>query len=106
MVRLKKTIFALGAAAVLTVATLMTAPAATARQNCMMHDDAVAQLAKKFDEQVSARGLTPDGKQMFEVVSSEKGTWTLIITDVHGKSCVVATGEAWHLVETLPGQSS
>ena len=106
MTRLKKAIFALGAAVVFSVATLMTAPAATAQQACMLHDDAVAQLAKKFDEQVSARGLTPDGKQMFEIVSSEKGTWTLIVTDVHGKSCVVATGEAWHLVESQRGQSS
>ena len=106
MSRFKKAIFGLGAAAVFAATTLITAPQATAQQTCMLHADAVTQLAKQFDERISARGLTPDGKQMFEIVSSEKGTWTLIITDVHGKSCVIATGEAWHRVETQRGQSS
>lgn len=30
-----------------------------------------------------------------EVFVAEKGTWTIVITDLTGTSCIVAAGEAW-----------
>tara|TARA_Y100000031_G_C8177535_1_gene364822 strand:+ start:176 stop:370 length:195 start_codon:yes stop_codon:yes gene_type:complete len=32
---------------------------------------------------------------VLEVLASKGGTWTILVTQPNGTSCVVATGEAW-----------
>ncbi len=74
---------------------LLSAQAANAQQVCTVHDKAVVQLAKQFDEQVAGRGLATNGKRMLELFVSETGSWTLLASDPSGSSCVVASGQAW-----------
>lgn len=76
---------------------------ASAQQLCLLRDVAVTQLTKQHGEAVSARGLATNGKFMIELFTAESGSWTLITTDVNGRSCVVASGEAWTLVPVVPG---
>ena len=56
-----------------------------------------------FEEQIVARGLTQEGKAMFELFTSEGGSWTLIVTDTEGKSCIIASGEGWHDMPRIKG---
>ena len=74
--------------------TLSTAPA-NAKSRCITHDGAVKQLAKKYKESVVGRGLAKGNKSMMELFVSKKGTWTLVVTNTKGASCVVAAGENW-----------
>jgi hypothetical protein len=30
-----------------------------------------------------------------EIYVSASGTWTMLVTDVQGRSCIIATGEGW-----------
>ena len=86
------------------VAALSTASVpAQAQQLCLLRDVAVTQLTKQHGEEISARGLATNGKFMMELFTGESGSWTLITTDVNGRSCVVASGEAWFPVPVIPG---
>ena len=84
-------------------ATSMVSLPAQAQQLCLLRDAAVSQLTKQHGEEVTARGLSANGKFMMELFTGDSGTWTLITTDVNGRSCIVASGEAWSPVPVVPG---
>ena len=90
-------------AIVIASALLLSAQPANAQQVCAPHEKAVLQLEEKFDEQVVGRGLTPNGKAMFEVFVSESGSWTVLVSEPSGRSCVVASGESWQRIPLLVG---
>ena len=75
---------------------------AQAQQACVPRDRAVLQL-DQFEEQVAGRGLTANGSRVLELFVSESGTWTLLASDVRGRSCVMASGESWHPVKQVAG---
>ena len=77
-----------------------------AQQACVPRDRAVFQLENQFEEQVAGRGLTEYGNRVLELFVSESGTWTLLASDVQGRSCVMASGEGWHLVRQLADDST
>ena len=88
----------LGALAAISFVILVLSAAirpAAAQEACVLHDVAVQQLSKGYGEHVAGRGLTADGKKMFELLTSEGGSWTLIVTDVHGNTCMLAGGDVW-----------
>ncbi len=66
-----------------------------AQEACVLHDAALQQLSKTYGEHVAGRGLTADGKKMIELLTSEGGSWTLMVTDVHGNTCMLAGGDVW-----------
>ncbi len=76
-------------------ALFLSTQAANAQQACSSHDEAMLQLEKQFSEQVAGRGLATNGKQMLELLVSETGSWTVLVSDPRGRSCVVASGENW-----------
>lgn len=84
-------------------ALLLTAQAAHAQQVCTMRDVAVAQLEKQFDEQVAGRGLAANGKLMLELFVSETGSWTVLVSEPDGRSCVLGSGEAWQGLARVVG---
>jgi hypothetical protein len=59
----------------------------------------IEQLRGLYGERSIGRGLADEGV-LFELYASTSGTWTLFITSPQGKSCFVASGEAW---EPVPG---
>ncbi len=94
-----RTIFSLVAASAL----FLSASSANAEQFCAPRDRAVMQLEKQFEELVSGRGLAANGKRMIELFVSEKGSWTVLISDPNGRSCVMASGENWQGITVLVG---
>ncbi len=67
-------------AIVIASALLLSTQPANAQQVCRPHEKAAFQLEEKFDEQVVGRGLTPNGKAMFEVFVGESGSWTVLVS--------------------------
>lgn len=62
---------------------------------CGDREDVVRQLEEKYGEARNGIGLQP-GRGVIEVYSStETGSWTIIITNTQGISCLLAAGEAW-----------
>ncbi len=68
---------------------------ANAQSNCDVRDEFIAKLGKGYSEKPVAVGLASTGN-IVEVLKSIDGkTWTIIITDPHGVSCLAAVGEDW-----------
>lgn len=96
---LVSSVMAVGVIAAVSTASVL----AHAQQLCLLRDVAVSQLTKQHGEEVTARGLATNGKFMMELFTGEGGSWTLVTTDVNGKSCVIASGEAWTPVPVVLG---
>ena len=84
-------------------ALFLSVSSANAEQFCAPRDRAVIQLEKQFGEMVSGRGLAANGKRMIELLVSEKGSWTVLISDSNGRTCVMASGENWQGIKVLVG---
>ena len=83
----------LGLACALLFGTL-SASVVQAQSQCGPHDAIIKVLNAKFQENQRAIGLINE-KAMMEVYISPKGTWTMVVTNEAGMSCVLAAGEAW-----------
>lgn len=79
---------------------------AQAQELCLIRDDALEQLTKQYGEEISGRGLTGDGRAMVELLTGQNGSWTIVITDVNGRSCVIGSGEAWTAIAPQHGLQS
>ena len=74
-------------------------------QYCVEHGDLVAHLSEKFQERQFAFGLIGH-MAIMEVFVAETGTWTIVVTDVAGRSCIVAAGDNWENVMIPAGQNA
>jgi len=74
---------------------------ASAQQACATHEDATKRLEKQFDERVVGRGLASAGKRMLELFVSDKGSWTVVLSEPNGRSCVLVSGESWQQLPLL-----
>ncbi len=90
-------------AMVLLLGAMLVSRPANAQELCLLRADAVTQLNGKYKEQVVGRGLVEDGRAMFELFVSESGTWTVVVTDTKGRSCLVGGGEGWTRLPLLVG---
>jgi hypothetical protein len=62
---------------------------------CGERNDVLTKLAADFRERPASVALTNDG-QLLEVLKSDsKLTWTILITNPDGVTCLVAAGESW-----------
>jgi hypothetical protein len=61
---------------------------------CAPHDDFSKHLETNYQEKVGGVGVANDGS-LFEIFVSDKGTWSLLITNGKKISCIVAAGEMW-----------
>ena len=78
------------------VGAMMALPAVPARAQviCGGHDYLVAKLAEAFEEKRLGYGVAGEAA-IFEVFVSAGGTWTILMTDVNGQSCILAAGDGW-----------
>lgn len=78
------------------VGALMALSAVPARAQviCGSHNYLVARLADAFEEKRLGYGVAGQAA-IFEVFVSAGGTWTILMTDVKGQSCILAAGEGW-----------
>ena len=70
--------------------------------SCAGRSEVVNFLDKNFAEKLTAVGLVNENA-VLEVYAAESGTWTLVVTDVHGTSCILLSGNSWETMPTLPG---
>ena len=73
-----------------------------AQQVCGERATLMLHLEQKFSEQPIAMGLTARGA-VLEVLTSPSGTWTFLVTEPSGRTCMVASGKSW---ETLPMETA
>lgn len=86
--------FLFTAVSLVSVATF-TAPAHAQQQAmlCGLRDDMGKMLDQRFGEQPQAGGIV--GDRIVELLVSQTGSWTILITSADGRSCVVTGGEDW-----------
>lgn len=75
------------------------ASSAEAQMLCKQRTDILQQLATGYQEVPAALGLAANGSLVELIRHPEGKTWTIIITQPNGVSCVMATGESWQRIE-------
>jgi hypothetical protein len=50
-------------------------------------------------------GLAASGS-IVEILVSQTGSWTILVTSPNGTSCVVAVGDYWEALKPLPGPAA
>ena len=74
----------------------MAMSSASAQNICAKREEIIQKLWDKWQEVLTANGLANDNR-LIEVFVSEKGSWTIIISDPNGHSCVASAGRNWTL---------
>lgn len=70
---------------------------------CNEHDFVVKQFKDNLGEAPAARGITEDG-WLFELLVSERGSWSVLLTQPDGTSCLVASGSDFEAEKVeIPG---
>ncbi len=67
---------------------------------CGDRGDLLTQLRDQYQEDPAGFGLTGNGA-VVELMTSDKGTWTLILSFPNGRSCLMATGDGWELWKNI-----
>lgn len=90
------------AALALVCSAVVSQPAEAAPKLCGDRAQILERLEQAHEERPRALGLSGDGG-VIEVLVSPEGGWTMLITYPRRPTCVVATGEAWQMLQ-LAGQ--
>ena len=67
---------------------------------CLPREDLIAGLVLGFGEQLEHVGS--QGDSIVEILVSDKGGFTVLITGPDGVSCMIASGENWRSFRALP----
>jgi len=71
------------------------APPVFAQSNCAPRDVVTKQLTQKFGEVSQGGGLQSQAR-IYELWSSQvTGSWSILVTNTSGMTCVLATGNNW-----------
>ena len=70
-------------------------PAQPQAQQCDQRARVLGHLAQKYKEAPVAIGLTSTGGMVEVLTTGDGGTWTIILSNPNGTSCLVAAGEGW-----------
>ena len=83
------------AAAVFSLSLFAAAATNAAVPSCAPQEAIVAGLANQYSEASLGYGVAPTN-QMVEIFASEGGeTWTVVVHNPNGQSCIVAHGQNW-----------
>ena len=94
---MKQHILALG---MMTGAVLLSTHHAHAQQqNCAPRLAVVDRLAETYGETRQSIGLATNNTVVEVFASAESGTWTLVVTNPRGVSCLVAAGRSFEQVD-------
>lgn len=85
----------------------MSAGAAQAKtaSQCAPRADIIKALGDKYHESVAGRGLI-NANVVLEIFVSDKGSFTVLASDIKGQSCVMSVGEGWDsptITAAIPG---
>ncbi|MFQ5763876.1 MAG: hypothetical protein ACE5GT_03015 [Rhodospirillales bacterium] len=98
-------------AAALAVATALAAWSAAAQAQpapagiCGERAEVLTTLDGKYAEKPVSMGLASNGT-VVEVLNSEDGSWTIIVTAPNGVSCLLAAGDYWQEVPDKAPETS
>ena len=80
-------------------------PAAAQQIVCGERKAIVAQLEQKYGETRRSIGLQ-GGRGVVEVYASDKtGSWTILLTDTAGRSCLLAAGDAFEALKVAESET-
>jgi len=79
----------------LALALIATPASAAANLWCADREDVLDQLNDRYKEVPSAAGLASNGMVIEVVATPDGATWSIIMTNPKGVSCLLATGEGW-----------
>ncbi len=68
---------------------------AAAQTACNPRTDVLRHLATKYGEAPVAIGVTNKGGLVEVLTTGDGNTWTIIVSQPNGTSCMVAAGEGW-----------
>ena len=69
---------------------------------CATRDKVVTALAEVYEENPVSIGLTDEGS-VIEVMASNNGSFTIVVTHPNGLTCPLAAGKAWQALEVVKG---
>ena len=81
-------------AAFVILLAVSTTSAWAQQARCAPRANLLDYLASTFKEQHVGTGITQQGALM-EIMASEEGSWSIIISTPNGVSCLVAAGDDW-----------
>ena len=87
-------VFSTGCSVILVTAALVLSIPAQAEPLCGKRSEFVKKLQENFGETLNSAGLATAGN-LFEIYRSKRGSWTILVTERDGATCVVATGKSW-----------
>jgi hypothetical protein len=91
--RLAETFDAIGEA--LQEAQGAIAPEPNVFPKCAATSDYASFLERQFKETLSENMGRIDAQHVMQIYVSAEGTWTALITDTNGRSCIGPSGDAW-----------
>lgn len=62
---------------------------------CGPRADVVETLGAKYEEQLIGGGLAGESRILEVWRAADGASWTILLTEAEGKSCIVASGETW-----------
>ncbi|TFL19207.1 hypothetical protein [Jannaschia formosa] len=77
------------------VLLLFAIPAGAQGQNCGPREMVVERLADRFGETRRGIGLATQNRVVEIFASEATGTWTVTVTLPSGRTCLLASGQAW-----------
>jgi hypothetical protein len=86
---------------ILAIVLALTPAVALAQQACNPRHHVLKHLADKYKEVPVAVGVTNKGGLVEVLTTSNGGTWTIIVSEPNGTSCMVAAGEGWKIVPAI-----
>lgn len=92
---MRKTLIGMAAAVFAALTLVAVNPAWGHNLQCAPRIQIMGQLTKKFSEAPVGIGVTNSG-MLVEILNSDGGdSWTIIVSDPRGNSCILAAGEDW-----------
>lgn len=92
--------------ALIFLASVASITTSHAQNACFERASVTKHLLDKFKEVPVSVGVGANGVAMELLVSPEGSTWTLLVTNMEGHSCVMASGENWVRIPFPKGPSS
>ncbi len=88
----------------LTVATTLvsTTPVVAHNLQCADYEMMTETLREQYGDTVAGRGVTNAGEMLELLLGREAGSWSLIVVNPGGLTCLIAGGNGWRDVEQIP----
>lgn len=94
------------ALALLALAGFLGGSSAMAAGACGPRTEMLKYLKSEYQEVVFGQGVTAGGATIIEMTVSPKGTYTVLMTNIDGASCIMAAGTSWTMGPLKPGRGT